>query len=201
MARPALVRIRARNPCVRDRRRLFGWNVRLLTENSRVVVSGRHSQDAGHPADQVPDLDDTSHHRTPASARRHATGAAVKHPHGTAVFPGGSNQRGRPAEPRDVVRCAAREHPHRVTTHRHREAPSSDVSHSPGQQAMVLSCWFRHRATRRARDGGRQSKKPGAAGGDYRSDTVVTSGHFDVGTANNTLVHSLWTTVWTGSDG
>jgi hypothetical protein len=33
-ARPALVRIRSRNPCVLARRRLFGWNVRLLTGGS-----------------------------------------------------------------------------------------------------------------------------------------------------------------------
>src|SRR5450631_3188606 len=31
IARPALVRMRSRNPCVLARRRLFGWNVRLLT--------------------------------------------------------------------------------------------------------------------------------------------------------------------------
>jgi len=31
-ARPARVRMRSRNPCVFARRRLFGWNVRLLTE-------------------------------------------------------------------------------------------------------------------------------------------------------------------------
>ena len=31
-ARPARVRMRSRNPCVLARRRLFGWNVRLLTE-------------------------------------------------------------------------------------------------------------------------------------------------------------------------
>jgi hypothetical protein len=31
MARPARVRIRNRKPCVFARRRLFGWNVRLLT--------------------------------------------------------------------------------------------------------------------------------------------------------------------------
>jgi hypothetical protein len=31
MARPARVRIRRRKPCVRLRRRLLGWNVRLLT--------------------------------------------------------------------------------------------------------------------------------------------------------------------------
>ena len=34
-ARPALVRMRSRNPCVLARRRLFGWNVRLLTGDSR----------------------------------------------------------------------------------------------------------------------------------------------------------------------
>lgn len=31
MARPARVRMRSRKPCVFARRRLFGWNVRLLT--------------------------------------------------------------------------------------------------------------------------------------------------------------------------
>jgi hypothetical protein len=34
-ARPALVRMRSRKPCVLARRRLFGWNVRLLTGGSR----------------------------------------------------------------------------------------------------------------------------------------------------------------------
>jgi hypothetical protein len=34
MARPARVRMRSRNPWVRDRRRLFGWKVRLLTGGS-----------------------------------------------------------------------------------------------------------------------------------------------------------------------
>jgi hypothetical protein len=34
-ARPARVRMRSRNPCVLARRRLFGWNVRLLTGDSR----------------------------------------------------------------------------------------------------------------------------------------------------------------------
>ena len=32
MARPARVRMRSRKPCVLARRRLFGWNVRLLTD-------------------------------------------------------------------------------------------------------------------------------------------------------------------------
>ena len=34
-ARPARVRMRSRKPCVLARRRLFGWNVRLLTGGSR----------------------------------------------------------------------------------------------------------------------------------------------------------------------
>jgi hypothetical protein len=34
MARPARVRMRSRKPCVLARRRLFGWNVRLLTGGS-----------------------------------------------------------------------------------------------------------------------------------------------------------------------
>ena len=40
MARPERVRIRARNPCLRFLRRLFGWNVRLVTEPQ---CGGKHS--------------------------------------------------------------------------------------------------------------------------------------------------------------
>lgn len=36
-ARPALVDIRARNPCFLDRRRLFGWNVRFTGPSSRAL--------------------------------------------------------------------------------------------------------------------------------------------------------------------
>ena len=39
-ARPARVRMRSRNPCVLARRRLFGWNVRLLT-GTPGTVSGQ----------------------------------------------------------------------------------------------------------------------------------------------------------------
>jgi hypothetical protein len=42
MARPARVRMRSRKPCVLARRRLFGWNVRLLTCTSpRWYVHGK----------------------------------------------------------------------------------------------------------------------------------------------------------------
>src|SRR5215207_4736041 len=37
--RPARVRIRSRKPWVLDRRRLFGWNVRLLTRYSHYTTS------------------------------------------------------------------------------------------------------------------------------------------------------------------
>src|SRR4051812_34554965 len=39
IARPARVRIRSRKPWVLDRRRLFGWNVRLLTGDSYCTTS------------------------------------------------------------------------------------------------------------------------------------------------------------------
>jgi hypothetical protein len=44
IARPARVRIRRRNPWVFARRRLFGWNVRLLTEElqTRYGVDARN---------------------------------------------------------------------------------------------------------------------------------------------------------------
>lgn len=55
MARPARVRIRSRNPCVLARRRLLGWNVRLLTGISRYTAvdhpaAGRRRAGAGHTA-------------------------------------------------------------------------------------------------------------------------------------------------------
>jgi len=47
-ARPARVRMRSRNPCVFARRRLFGWNVRLLTWDSRWTGRGRCGHRASH---------------------------------------------------------------------------------------------------------------------------------------------------------
>jgi hypothetical protein len=38
IARPARVRMRSRNPWVRDRRRLFGWKVRLLTVDLPILA-------------------------------------------------------------------------------------------------------------------------------------------------------------------
>jgi hypothetical protein len=48
IARPARVRMRSRNPCVFARRRLFGWNVRLLTWDSRWTGRGRCGHRASH---------------------------------------------------------------------------------------------------------------------------------------------------------
>jgi hypothetical protein len=52
MARPARVRMRRRKPWVFARRRLFGWNVRLLTEDAfrtlpQMCCRADHS---GHPS-------------------------------------------------------------------------------------------------------------------------------------------------------
>jgi hypothetical protein len=48
IARPARVRMRSRNPCVFARRRLFGWNVRLLTWDSRWTGRGRCGHRTSH---------------------------------------------------------------------------------------------------------------------------------------------------------
>ena len=45
IARPARVRIRRRKPCVLLRRRLFGWNVRLVTDNIS-HTHGRYRDDS-----------------------------------------------------------------------------------------------------------------------------------------------------------
>jgi hypothetical protein len=61
IARPARVRIRSRKPWVFDRRRLFGWNVRLLTRYSYDTTSavahppaGGRARGAGGPARTPP---------------------------------------------------------------------------------------------------------------------------------------------------
>src|SRR3954449_6860035 len=52
IARPARVRIRSRKPWVLDRRRLFGWNVRLLTRYSYCRTSAvAHPPADGHARD------------------------------------------------------------------------------------------------------------------------------------------------------
>src|SRR6185436_20785708 len=48
--RPARVRIRRRNPWVRLRRRLLGWNVRLLTGKLPNLRSGRQFRYGAHTA-------------------------------------------------------------------------------------------------------------------------------------------------------
>src|SRR3954463_7933696 len=50
IARPARVRIRSRKPWVLDRRRLFGWNVRLLTRYSYDTTSAVAPPPAGGAA-------------------------------------------------------------------------------------------------------------------------------------------------------
>jgi hypothetical protein len=54
IARPARVRMRSRNPWVRDRRRLFGWKVRLLTVGlpimARQVIVPADVRRPGHNA-------------------------------------------------------------------------------------------------------------------------------------------------------
>src|SRR4051794_6570564 len=47
IARPARVRIRSRKPWVLDRRRLFGWNVRLLTTDSHYTSSAHTHRGTG----------------------------------------------------------------------------------------------------------------------------------------------------------
>ena len=52
-ARPALVRMRSRNPCVFARRRLFGWNVRLLTGAPERCIVRKMQMPAARPG-QIP---------------------------------------------------------------------------------------------------------------------------------------------------
>jgi hypothetical protein len=74
MARPARVRMRSLNPCVLARRRLFGWNVRLLTETpltrhrSSALTVGRHHHGVTNRRDKV------SAHPLTISGQRRITG-------------------------------------------------------------------------------------------------------------------------------
>ena len=49
MERPARVRIRARNPCLRARRRVFGWKVRFTYGSGHVCRSNGGGQRAARP--------------------------------------------------------------------------------------------------------------------------------------------------------
>jgi hypothetical protein len=73
-ARPARVRMRSLNPCVFARRRLFGWNVRLLTE----TPDTRHRSSAptiGHNHHGVTNRwDKVSAHKRTAFGQRRMTG-------------------------------------------------------------------------------------------------------------------------------
>ena len=53
-ARPARVRMRSRKPCVRARRRLFGWNVRLLTGTPDKDLDDGHAPSTGGRASDSP---------------------------------------------------------------------------------------------------------------------------------------------------
>src|SRR4051794_41494161 len=56
IARPARVRIRSRKPCVLDRRRLFGWKVRLLTRYSYcTTLAGACPPADGHARGRPPE--------------------------------------------------------------------------------------------------------------------------------------------------
>jgi hypothetical protein len=83
-ARPALVRMRSRNPCVLARRRLFGWNVRLLTGGSTYgVITGSRAARR-------------------ASAQRTAQGKAFESVHVTRITKHRSNQ-GHPRQPDGLI--------------------------------------------------------------------------------------------------
>ena len=98
-ARPARVRMRRRNPCVLCRRRLFGWNVRLLTgvlsDVFRVVTpvgrgartSGRREAAPALPARDTPRCADSVDMRHPSTRADRATVRAWRQ--------GGSNRPGR----------------------------------------------------------------------------------------------------------
>src|SRR5437764_9484196 len=68
MARPARVRMRSRKPCVFARRRLFGWNVRLLTEELPTQGPRHRNRVAGR--NRAAGL------RRPQAATTYGTGAA-----------------------------------------------------------------------------------------------------------------------------
>src|SRR4051795_7871113 len=84
IARPARVRIRSRKPWVLDRRRLFGWNVRLLTRYSHYTTSA-----GGAPPPPGP----------PAGAGGGGAGPTPRAPGGApAAAPGAA-----PGDPRKLV--------------------------------------------------------------------------------------------------
>jgi hypothetical protein len=80
IARPARVRMRSRKPCVLDRRRLFGWNVRLLTRNSYDRTCGGARPPAGGRARGAGGPRSWSPWRCGRRATRRCTVAAMPDP-------------------------------------------------------------------------------------------------------------------------
>lgn len=87
IARPARVRIRSRNPCFRDRRRLFGWNVRFTFKLQGIW--GYQSWTDDHPP-RSPDHNELVFTRDVPSRARDILGLAGPI-HGTRTTPAWSN--------------------------------------------------------------------------------------------------------------
>lgn len=91
IARPARVRMRSRKPCVFARRRLFGWNVRLLTWGLQDVSCGIYPRFGRQLTRRCHRWTSEPCHRGPGPGHPHGR-STVKSPHGTAGLIAGSNR-------------------------------------------------------------------------------------------------------------
>ncbi len=143
IARPARVRIRSRKPCVLDRRRLFGWNVRLLTEYSHYTTSAVHTRRwagtrGGTPVRRLP-LQALPEAGRPGRSTRHVRHAGAPRCRGRATDSDQHNRgrqpAGGPVAPRLVMVSRA---PAPVTATRRR--PVCDTpGDAPGERRTVIA--------------------------------------------------------------
>ena len=148
-------------------------------ENSTSRLVGGYCRGPS-PQDTAPtrgDPIDTSHHRTPTRLRRHATTAAVKQDQRYGEAPGGSNGAPRPG----------------------RRQPAGESPTSQANRLWSSLAGPRGATTRRTRQLRRPVRlvtvtsstnhRPG--GSDFAPGTAT------LGNQRHTLVHSMWTRVWT----
>ena len=196
IARPARVRIRSRKPWVLDRRRLFGWNVRLLTRYS-------HYNDVGGRA----------------PGHEHARGADGDGRSRTPVAPGSCSEPGRTAACTAGPAADSAQHSRGTTTPGGRPDPTGQAPPQgprtagptrrdvpPGRCRAVdraVSVAVVPRRTTGFRRGGDPAGHPVGTSSARPLPSALTSedvphdaGRRSTGRRGWPGVHSLWTPVW-----
>jgi hypothetical protein len=183
------VRMRRRKPWVFARRRLLGWNVRLLTRGlpvvtvvrgtARCLVDGASRLEARHPGGAG------RPQRPSATGPGNGTGA-----HG----PWSNAPHPRPAGARPAIVAGH-------TRQTGADTPGGWRDQVQGADDLyrglwTTACWHRHRVVSVPRVAGPFPSRRTALHRCHRTDPGRRTGH-----TGATYVHRLWTTVWTATGG